>query len=85
MSATTSLHISPTTEPPRPVLHTYPSSRPIGAVKLDGYAITVAATDPAHLRLIAEAFTDAARQLADELDRDAARAMAAEARAAVPA
>lgn len=63
-----------------PVVHLHGAQmpRPCAAVGLDHGALTVFATTPADLLLLAEAFTDAARQLSQELDKAAAREMNAE-------
>jgi hypothetical protein len=50
------------------VLHA--STGAFGVVRLPG--LIVIATNPTDLRLLAEALTDAARQLSDRLDADAA-------------
>lgn len=68
MSTTTSLHITASTALPRAALYTYPSDAPIAAVRLDDGAVTISSKEPAHLLLIAEAFTDAARRLSQQLD-----------------
>lgn len=61
-------------EPPLRVrISAYPTAAPLATVALDGDRLEVTGHDPAHLRCIAEAFTDAARQLSDELDKHAAR------------
>lgn len=74
MSTRTSLIITEHTPRPNAGVSTYTTRSPIGYVSLDDGAVDVSAVDPARLLLIAEAFTDAARQLSQQLDVDAARA-----------
>lgn len=73
MTTTTELHLGYGEKPPKVTVHRYPTAAPIVTVDLDGRALTVTSTDPARLRVLADAFTDAARQLSDELDKHAAQ------------
>lgn len=72
-ATTSSIHLQFATEPPRVRVHSYTDTPPIAAVIVDDGALTIASTCPADLLLLADALTDAARQLSDELDKAAAR------------
>lgn len=73
MNVTTSVHLDDST---RPQVHLYASgtSPTFAGVHLDG-KVQLLAFEPAQLVLIAEACTDAARQLSQQFDLEAARAV----------
>ena len=68
MSTYTSHHVREGTEPPTPRIFTYTGRSPIAAVDIDGGAISIAATDPQHLREIAAAFATAAGLLTAQIN-----------------
>lgn len=69
----TTLVLLSDTPPPVSGVNVYTDQGPIGTVRLDDGDLTIQAEDPAHLLLIAEAFTDCARQLAAAADTYAAQ------------
>lgn len=75
----TSLHLGYGEKPPEAHVATYPTHSPIARVEIDGGAITIQASDPGALLIIADAFQQAATLLADELGVDAAKAVDAQA------
>lgn len=82
MSLTTSLHLQDNTKLDTHVFTYEDSETPaLGSVEVEG-GLRIVAKTPTQLLVLAEALTDTARRLSDELDRAAARAINA---AAVPA
>lgn len=74
-TATSTQHVLGHSDPPTVHVYRYSSAEPIAVINLDGHRLAIHATTPAQLRVLAEVFTDGARQLSDALDEHAARVL----------
>lgn len=64
----TSLVLTAKTPPPTVRVDAHQAQSPTGTVRLDGGSLSIQSSTPAYLMLLAEAFTDCARQLAAAAD-----------------